>query len=121
MLVPRKLVNQKLKLSPAQSRRLIPGKKFIESSVVVSTLNRMREGGQPKIIGDWITSELLTVEELSEHMSNEFLEVTARDIWNWIRRTYPVPHFRLTKRVVLFDPRYVGDWATGILRSRREP
>lgn len=120
MIVPRNLINERLRLSKQQSCRLFRGRNIIDSNVVVSALNSCREGGQPEIEGDSIPRGLITITELAESLSNEYLAVTTRQVWNWTRRLYPVPHYRLTRNILLFSRSHVEQWIRGEIKSMRE-
>lgn len=117
MIVKRKLVSERLRLTVRNSYRIVPGGSVIDSTDVIRLLNDSRTAGQPKLEGEWIP-ELLTAEELTKAINNELMDATAKDVRNWTKRLYPVPHYRISSKILLFKRSTVEQWLRGEIRSR---
>ena len=122
MLIARQQVNKWLRLSYRASHRLIDGGKFVHAGQVTALLNSVRKGSQPAVIGEWVPSMLLTTNELASELSSDAMTITSRDVLNWTRRQFPVPHFSLSNRNLLFDKSQVEMWMQApIHRRKRKP
>lgn len=119
MLIKSSEAREIMGLSEGSAKNLFTSQ-VVSVEELIDKLNSMRMGCQPVLSEGWVPSRLLTIDKLAKEMESRGLSgCSVRHIANWTKRLIPAPHFRVTKRVLLFDPDQVERWISSPLRTRK--
>lgn len=105
--IGRSIVCERLGIRPSASYVLLPGsgiQAMVRSDAVVSLLNSSRRGREAEV--DFIPSDIVTADQLER----EYGVPASRFISYAKRKRRPIPHFRITRRVVRFRRSSVEKW-----------
>ena len=121
ILLDRKLICDRLKLSRSASYRIVGTARLaqISSDEVVELLNRTRRGSQ-EIIYD-IPSDLMTADELAVGLTESGMIIDAKVIARLTghKKNTP-PHYRLNKQTIRYRLSSFRRWIEQSARTRRQ-